>query len=471
MPPDYKTPGVYIEETPNFPPGINAVPTAVPAFIGYTMKAVDRNRADLTGIPTRINSLGEFETMFGVTAPETNLQLTVTTQPRQIIRGSGEVRVSFGGKPNNHLLYYALQLYFMNGGGACYVVSAGSFSTGNEPIELDNMLSALHALERVDAPTLVLFPEAQRMEEAAHYALIDQALALCARLRDRFCIVDLHETGEGTASNAVTIARNFREGIGSAALKFGAAYFPNLITSLQYVYDEKTVLVSISQKGKTLRQPVKVFQETDPVLYKKIKTALAQFPVVLPPSAALAGVYATTDAQRGVWKAPANVALQGVTGVTMQLTDGVRSLFNVDTDKGKSINCISAFTGKGILVWGARTLAGNDNEWRYVPVVRLFMMVEESCNKALQQFVFEPNDANTWVKVKGMIENFLTVLWRQGAMIGAKPEQAYFVQCGLHQTMTTQDILDGKMIVQIGMATVRPAEFIIFRITIQMQPS
>lgn len=471
MPPDYKTPGVYIEETPYFPPGINAVPTAVPAYVGYTMKAVDRNGADLTGIPTRISSLVEFETMFGSAAPEMNLQLTVTTQPRQMIRGAGEVHVSFNGKPNNHLLYYALQLYFMNGGGACYVVSAGSFSTGNEPIELDNMLSALHALESVDAPTLILFPEAQRMEEAAHYALIDQALAPCARLRDRFCIVDLHETGEGAASDAPSIARNFREGIGAASLKFGAAYFPNLITSVQYIYDETSVMVTISQKGKTHRQPMHAFREKDPVLYKKMKLALARFPLVLPPSAAVAGAYATTDAHRGVWKAPANVALKGVTGLTMQLSADMRDLFNVDADEGKSINCISAFTGKGILVWGARTLAGNDNEWRYIPVVRLCMMVEESCTKALQQFVFEPNDANTWLKVIGMVENFLSGLWRQGALMGAKPEQAYFVQCGLHQTMTAQDILEGKMIIQIGLAAVRPAEFIIFRITSTMQPS
>ncbi|MCH5716191.1 phage tail sheath C-terminal domain-containing protein [Niabella hibiscisoli] len=116
-------------------------------------------------------------------------------------------------------------------------------------------------------------------------------------------------------------------------------------------------------------------------------------------------------------------------------------------------------------------MAGNDNEWRYVSVRRFFNMVEESCKKASGQFVFEPNDANTWVKVKAMIENYLTVLWRQGALAGAKPEHAFYVACGLNQTMTAQDILEGKLIVEIGMAAVRPAEFIILRFSHKMQES
>lgn len=98
---------------------------------------------------------------------------------------------------------------------------------------------------------------------------------------------------------------------------------------------------------------------------------------------------------------------------------------NVDTIAGKSINAIRSFTGKGTLVWGARTLAGNDNEWRFVSVTRFFNMVEESVKNATQQFVFDPNDANTWVKVRAMIENFLILQWRAGALAGAKPEQAF----------------------------------------------
>jgi phage tail sheath protein FI len=182
-------------------------------------------------------------------------------------------------------------------------------------------------------------------------------------------------------------------------------------------------------------------------------------------------VYATVDNTRGVWKAPANVSLNNVNGLTKMISELDQAGLNVDPVAGKSINAIRAFTGRGILVWGARTLAGNDNEWRYVPVRRFFNMVEESVKKATEAFVFEPNDANTWVKVQSMIENFLTTLWRQGALQGAKPEHAFYVSVGLGKTMTALDILEGRMIVEIGMAAVRPAEFIILRFSHKMAES
>ncbi len=144
---------------------------------------------------------------------------------------------------------------------------------------------------------------------------------------------------------------------------------------------------------------------------------------------------------------------------------------NVDVNAGKSVNAIRSFSGKGILVWGARTLAGNDNEWRYISVRRFFNMVEESIKKSTYWAVFEPNDANTWVKVKGMIENYLTQKWRDGALAGAIPDEAFFVKVGLGLTMTAQDILEGRMNVEIGMAAVRPAEFIILKFSHKMQES
>ena len=191
----------------------------------------------------------------------------------------------------------------------------------------------------------------------------------------------------------------------------------------------------------------------------------------LPPSGAVAGVYARVDNARGVWKAPANESLNSVSGPSVQISADEQSNLNVDAVAGKSINAIRSFTGKGTLVWGARTLMGNDNEWRYISVRRFFNMVEESCKKSTEPFVFEPNDANTWVKVQGMIENFLTVLWRQGALQGAKPEHAFYVAVGLGKTMTALDILEGRMIVEIGMAVVRPAEFIILQFSHKMAES
>jgi phage tail sheath protein FI len=206
------------------------------------------------------------------------------------------------------------------------------------------------------------------------------------------------------------------------------------------------------------------------LIYANVRSELAQFSVTLPPAAAIAGIYATVDRTRGVWKSPANESLASVRDLTVQIDQDLNDNMNVDPS-GKSINVLRFFAGKGFLVWGARTLAGNDNEWRYVSVRRFFNMVEESTRKASEPFVFEPNDAGTWVKVKAMIENFLIVQWRDGALAGAKPEDAFYVRVGLGTTMTAQDILEGRMNVEIGMAVVRPAEFIVLRFSHKMQES
>lgn len=199
----------------------------------------------------------------------------------------------------------------------------------------------------------------------------------------------------------------------------------------------------------------------------RIKKELA----VVPPSGAVAGVYARIDGSRGVWKAPANVSLSAVLEPVEMIDFYEQEGLNVDVNGGKSINAIRAFSGLGTLVWGARTLAGNDNEWRYVPVRRFFNMVEESVKKSTGWAVFEPNEATLWTKVKGMIDNYLWQKWRDGALAGAKPDEAFYVKVGLGQTMTAQDILEGRLIVEIGMAVVRPAEFIILRFAHKLQQS
>lgn len=203
----------------------------------------------------------------------------------------------------------------------------------------------------------------------------------------------------------------------------------------------------------------------------RLKEAFNSIPLLLPASPAMAGVYAAVDRTRGVWKAPANVSLNAVAKPEVLLSDLDQEDFNVDAENGKSINCIREFVGRGKLVWGARTLAGNNNEWRYINVRRFFNMVEESCQNASRQFVFEPNDANTWIRVKGMIDNYLTVLWRDGALQGAKPEHAFYTAVGLNQTMTADDVLNGLLIIEIGLAVVRPAEFIVLRFSHKMATS
>ncbi|MEM7574069.1 MAG: phage tail sheath C-terminal domain-containing protein [Bacteroidota bacterium] len=189
-----------------------------------------------------------------------------------------------------------------------------------------------------------------------------------------------------------------------------------------------------------------------------------------PPSGAVAGVYARVDDQRGVWKAPANESITGILGPEVRYTQSQLQDLNIHPT-GKSINAIRAFTGKGTLIFGARTLAGNDGEYKYVPVRRLLIFLEESIKKACEAFVFEPNDANTWLRVRGLIENFLNLQWRAGALQGARAEDAYRVAIGLGQTMTADDVTNGRMIVEISLAPVRPAEFIILRFSQQQAQS
>ncbi len=238
----------------------------------------------------------------------------------------------------------------------------------------------------------------------------------------------------------------------------------NSLSYLTELFEEiLTLFNSLVDVNDTLmRQKEDSLVEQFPV-YKNLVDAVAGELFVLPPSGAIAGVYAQVDRDRGVWKAPANVSLNGVSGLTYYFKQSETDKLNVDVNFGKSINAIRFMTGMGFMVWGARTLAGNDNEWRYINVRRFFNMVEESCKKSTMWAVFEPNDASTWIKVKTMIENFLLIQWRNGALQGAKPEEAFFVKVGLGETMTTQDILEGRMNVEIGMAVVRPAEFIILK--------
>jgi phage tail sheath protein FI len=233
------------------------------------------------------------------------------------------------------------------------------------------------------------------------------------------------------------------------------------------------VLVSLDAGAaislQTLGDPSNAAWDTS--VYNLIKTLLLDHYITVPPSGAVAGVYAAVDSSRGVWKAPANVGVADVVEPMVRLDNAHQDELNVDPTTGKSINALRAFAGKGVLVWGARTLAGNDNEWRYVPVRRFFNMVEESVKKSSYWAVFEPNDANTWIKVRGMIENYLTQKWRDGALAGATTKDAFFVRCGLGTTMNAQDILEGRMNVEIGMAVVRPAEFIILKFSHKLQTS
>ena len=463
---NYKTPGVYVEEISVFPPSVAQVETAIPAFVGYTEKAPEALK------PKRIVSLKEFEQYFGKAQAEV---LTVTVA--EDAAGTRSVSLPATITPK-FFLYYQMQMYFANGGGPCYIVPV---NTTGYPGSLDKgqLKNAIDAIAGVDEPTLIVIADATNT--TALNELNAHALLQAGKLMDRFVIMDVDEAEPFTS---------FKNAIGTTSLSYGAAYYPKLKTSLLPYYTDDSVTLSFVDTShdfhnKKLADVLTGYDpdpniaddeiDGDEALYRelkgKINAALEDYALTLFPSAAVAGVYATVDANRGVWKAPANVSLAQVRGTSVNVTDEMQGNMNIDPSTGKSINAIRNFYGKGTLVWGARTLAGNDNEWRYVSVRRFYNMVEESVKKATGAFVFEPNNANTWVKVRAMIENFLTLQWRAGALAGAKAEDAFFVRVGLGQTMSAQDILEGRMIVEIGMAAVRPAEFIILRFSHMMQQS
>lgn len=476
-----KTPGVYIEEIPRFPPSIAPVETAIPAFIGYTEKADDVTANDLNLKAKRITSQVEYEKFFGGPQDEHNIKVTVQQKQQGSAITIEKVTATLAeADRSKHIMYYALQMFFANGGGPCYVVSVGLYKPNlGDPLVETELAAGLAVLANQDEPTLIVFPEAQTLSIADFKTLHDAALAQCDDLKDRFVIMDLHGDSVSLSdpkADLLTAVNNFRSnGIGINNLKYGAAYAPNIETVLDFAFDETATDVTVVTNG-TPAAAVKLdtFKSgagANNRIYELSKAAIRDLSCNLPPSSAVAGIYAAVDNSRGVWKAPANVSVNSVTAPTIQFSNVQQDVMNVDDTAGKSVNAIRAFTGKGTLVWGARTLAGNDNEWRYVNVRRFFNFVEESSKKATEQFVFEPNDANTWVRVQGMIENFLTVLWRQGALQGIKPEHAFYVAVGLGKTMTAIDILEGRMIVEIGMAAVRPAEFIILRFTHKLPES
>ncbi len=472
----YSTPGVYIEEISTLPASVAAVETAIPAFIGYTEKAGEND--ELLDAPTRISSMLEYQELFGGAFRETPaIELKDTRDGSTLV--SREILVSFD-NPSDAKLFYSMQMFFNNGGGDCYIVSVGTYENGTPPsVTEGDITGGINALKKADEPTLLVFPDATSLSLSDYGTVVKNALAHCNLLQDRFTIADV--VGDDFTA--------YRGELGMSDLKYGATYYPDLNTTLNFSFKGATTITHTS--GATLTAPPAVPDNLNPLpedpdlqgvsldyiekhypgVYRNILAKVNSIYVTLPPSGTMAGIYARVDNDRGVWKAPANVSINNVIGPAVKITNDVQDGLNVDPTSGKSINAIRSFVGKGTLVWGARTLAGNDNEWRYVPVRRLFIFVEESVKKATEFVVFEPNDAKTWLRVKTMIENFLTSLWRDGALAGAAPSDAFFVNVGLGVTMTAQDILEGRMNVEIGMAAVRPAEFIILKFSHKLQES
>lgn len=413
----------------------------------------------------------------------------------------GEVDYNISFVADHNLMFFkSIKLFFSNGGGICYIVSVGTYKD-MQGIKKDELLGGLDKLKKIQEPTLIVIPEAVLLDpREGCYEVFKQVLIHCNYMQNRFAIFDLFNgylDNDGTPESNVT---KFREGVGSDFLSYGAVYYPWLNTSVvqkdevtfknldenvklsevlpepiakTFVNDNKDKASSESDKDKrkTLEDNYHLGLIATSPSYSELMDELRNRMNQMPAAPAMAGKYTMVDNNRGVWKAPANVSLNSVVNPMVDITHEDQENLNVDAVSGKSINAIRTFPGVGTLVWGGRTLNGNSLDWQYINVRRTIIMLEQSIKLALRSYVFEPNDANTWITVKSMIVNFLTEKWKQGALAGSSPEDAFDVQIGLGATMTGLDILEGKMLVSVKLAIVRPAEFIVVTFQQQMQKS
>jgi phage tail sheath protein FI len=623
-----QTPGVYIKEKSLLPNSVAGVSTAVPAFIGFTEIVPIDPTTQLREV-MRITSMFEFENAFGgAYLPHFDINLGVV--PNELV------------VDKRFFLYDSLSLYFRNGGGPCYIISAGVYNDATQVDAPGYLNNQLIELDHLDEATIAVMPDMhmqfnnggnqEGFAPSEYGSLCSQMITKCAKLKDKFAIIDYHSP-ENTALEIRSLITPT-----SNDIKYGAVYYPwlidtskfgistdqltlsgatastlkdtltdvnadisSLITEYGQVYDltalnnnyfdleelarnaipankakltdlfdflfglvenldDSYVLgdstleayrVALSSNSNFMNQVSNLFHfsnivsaklsasfpgiepngqwftnhlgsndysdfvtNTNPtfvytagtnnseilndlnsgqyvdlnIIFSAIAglfdmafsrkkmiedqlfttdadyinaNALVQtYMRQIPAQGAMAGIYCKNDRDRGVWKSPANIAVQGIVKPMVEVSNAEQDRLNVDADTGKSINVIRTFTGKGSLVWGARTLDGQSNEWRYISVRRFFSFAEESIMKAMNPFVFEPNNARTWVKIKAMVTSFLVEQWKAGALVGTSLEEAFFVRVGKDTTSETE-ILEGKINVQIGMAVARPAEFII----------
>jgi hypothetical protein len=404
--PNYMTPGVYVEEVSTGPRPIQAVGTSTAGFVGVAPDATAHVNESMA-----INNWSQFVREYAAKS--------TTSTP----------------------LSHAVFGFFMNGGQRCYVVNIG----GDGSLAGDKSgRKGIKLFEQVDEIAIVAAPG---YADAASY---EEVLSHCESLKDRVAILDAPQEVKDTdllkrvgtvAATGDAPARGGRRPRDAGApaapdapasdappagLKprlsdggFGCFYFPWI-------------------------------QVRDPLNPSSI--------VPVAPSGHLAGVFARTDSTRGVHKAPANEGIRGALGLTYQVTKAEQGDLNQ-----LGINCLRFFPREGIRIWGARTLADGASEWRYLNVRRLFNMIEESIVQSTRWVVFEPNTLTLWKSIRRDISAFLTRMWRDGALMGATPEEAFFVQCD-EETNTPDTIDAGLVVAVIGIAPVKPAEFIVFRI-------
>lgn len=313
------------------------------------------------------------------------------------------------------LLAHAMESFWKNGGKQARIISCGKYTSEGQNKAASHFLQALAKIGTAKENTIILSPDAILLSEG-DYASLSREMLLKASQTGSFALLDLqYDFGESPS----TAASQFRTQIAGPHLKEGAVYWPY------------------------------VKQSSSPWMG---------------PSALVAGKIATLDASRGVWKAPAGTEALFAESIEQNPSTGEIQSLQVHPSTGISINPLRTLPGKGILVWGSRSLAGNDNEWRYVPVRRLALQLEIEMDALMKINRNSPNTSSTWANIKTEAQNILFDLYRRGAFQGSKAEQGFYVKIGLGETMTQVDINQGRMILELGFAPLKPAEFIILRI-------
>ena len=519
-----QSPGVYINEINAFANSIVPVATAVPAFIGYTPQAHLEGKS-YTNVVQKITSFAEFQAIYCLPDPPAPASPSKQYSPQYYL-------VQQESKPNNedyividdkyyallpdpntiYYLYNSVRLFYQNGGGNTYIVSVGSYGAPsgnpmtpgtqiiNSNVHLNDLTNGLALLLNEQEPTMYICPEATLLPVADNGTLMQQMLLQCTEMQTAIAIFDIiggRNLDHVMYTDDIT---NFRNNTGSQGLNYGTAYYPFIGTTIMQNQDVDytnlfggdvkqlspllspinnpntavtTILEMIENSGtnpQTVIQYNNSLLNTSKTYSQIIKHILADMNI-LPPSGGMAGVMATIDSQEGVWQAPANTSIMSAVSLPITLSDSQQANLNIDANSGKSINAIRFFNGVGILVWGARTLDGNSQDWRYLSVRRTVTFLEQSCKLAAEPYALQPNVKNTWEAVKAMISNFLTSIWKEGGLQGASASDAFSVECGLGSTMTSDDILNGLMNVTVKVAVVRPAEFIVFTFQQQMAVS
>ena len=540
-----KTPGVYIYEKDAFGNAVVSVDTAIPAFIGYTGQT-RYNGKNLANKAVRISSLAEFHAIFGETPPQIQFSIIASdskegatsppedgdaeakddsTKPADSGKASeATVDFSIGGNDYTlniatvqYRLHNAVQFFYENGGGVCYIISTGEYDYSATGLaDTKPFTKALTILEKETEPTMIVIPDAVELMDATKtdlaskyalcYTLQGEMINHCGSMTNRVALLDV-PGGYSEPLVGETSVEGFRNAVQPTLPKYNsyaAAYYPWVHTTVNQLSNIGCKnIVKASQAIVTAMldaefptptgtnagdHPMKKYipalfaeklgsdgitqEKADSVLknlsasYKLLLGHMLEKLNLMPPSAAMAGIYTVVDSNEGVWEAPANVGMQGVIAPSVKIDHAMQENLNVPLD-GKSICAIRSFPGRGVLVWGARTLDGNSNDWRYINVRRTLIYIEQSVKEASNAYVFAPNDASTWVAVKSMISNFLLGLWNQGGLVGPKPADAFSVNVGLGSTMTPEDILNGVMVVTVKVAVSHPAEFI--EITFQQE--